>query len=237
MRNERRWLDGWAGVCRSRVSCQAYGLNAVRGMSCGTPQERHDPCRERGAPDNATVPLRFYGRASTVRECAGSHTLRRSKPCPHSSRRFLPRPPPPRSCVYRSRQPLPPALYSSPHGHWDTSSVPRRGLPPCRWSWPRQRPPLGNRGVIPTDPRLLRGAARLLRAAQLLRTAPGVLRRQPPGYYPAPQAYYRPALAYAPPMPRFYAQPRGYYAPRTSYSGSYGAQGFSRSGGFAYRRR
>jgi hypothetical protein len=59
----------------------------------------------------------------------------------------------------------------------------------------------------------------------------------PPGYYAAPQAYYRPALAYAPPMPRFYAQPRGYYAPRTSYSGSYGAQVFYRSGGFAYRRR
>jgi hypothetical protein len=59
----------------------------------------------------------------------------------------------------------------------------------------------------------------------------------PAGYYPAPQTYYRPALAYAPPMPRYYAQSRGYYGPRTSYSGSYGAQGFSRAGGFAYRRR
>ena len=59
----------------------------------------------------------------------------------------------------------------------------------------------------------------------------------PPGYYPAPQAQYRPARAYAPPMPRFYAPTRGYYAPRASYSGSHGAQGSYRSGGFAYRRR
>jgi hypothetical protein len=59
----------------------------------------------------------------------------------------------------------------------------------------------------------------------------------PPGYYPAPQAYYRPARAYAPPMSRFYAPTRGYYAPRASYSGSHGAQGSYRSGGFAYRRR
>jgi hypothetical protein len=66
---------------------------------------------------------------------------------------------------------------------------------------------------------------------------PPVYYAQPSGYYPAPQAYYRPTLAYAPPMPRFYAQPRGYYAPRTPYSGSYGAQVFSRSGGIAYRRR
>jgi hypothetical protein len=58
-----------------------------------------------------------------------------------------------------------------------------------------------------------------------------------PGYYPAPQAYYRPALAYAPPVPQFYPQQRGYYAPRTAYSGSYGAQAFYRSGGFAYRHR
>jgi hypothetical protein len=57
------------------------------------------------------------------------------------------------------------------------------------------------------------------------------------GYYPAPQAYYRPALAYAPPMPRFYAPTHGYYGPRASYAGSYGAQVFYRSGGFAYRRR
>ncbi len=72
---------------------------------------------------------------------------------------------------------------------------------------------------------------------------------QPPGYYPqpspyyaAPQAYYRPALAYARPMPQFYSQPRGFYASRTPYSrtpysGSYGAGGLRRSGGFAYRRR
>jgi hypothetical protein len=59
----------------------------------------------------------------------------------------------------------------------------------------------------------------------------------PAGYYAPPQAYYRPAPAYASPMPRYYAQPRGYYPPRTSYSGSDGAQVFSRSGGFAYRRR
>ena len=59
----------------------------------------------------------------------------------------------------------------------------------------------------------------------------------PPAYYPAPQAYYRPVLAYVPPMPRFYAPTRGYYAPRASHSGSYGAQVFYRSGGFAYRRR
>ena len=57
------------------------------------------------------------------------------------------------------------------------------------------------------------------------------------GYYPAPQAYYRPALAYAAPMPRFYAPTHGYYGPRASYAGSYGAQVFYRSGGFAYRRR
>jgi hypothetical protein len=60
---------------------------------------------------------------------------------------------------------------------------------------------------------------------------------QPSRYYAAPQAYYRPALAYARPMPQFYAQPRGFYAPRTPYSGSYGAGGFRRSGGFSYRRR
>ncbi len=66
---------------------------------------------------------------------------------------------------------------------------------------------------------------------------PPVYYAPPPAYYPAPQAYYRPALAYASPMPRYYAQPRGYYAPRTPYPGSYGAQGFYRSGGFVYRRR
>jgi hypothetical protein len=66
---------------------------------------------------------------------------------------------------------------------------------------------------------------------------PPVYYGPPQGYYSVPQAYYRPALAYAPPMPRSYAQTRGYYAPRTSYSGSYGAQAFYRSGGFAYRRR
>jgi hypothetical protein len=59
----------------------------------------------------------------------------------------------------------------------------------------------------------------------------------PQGYYAAPQAYYRPALAYAPAMPRYYSQPRGYYASRAPYPGSYGAQSFYRSGGFAYRRR
>jgi hypothetical protein len=66
---------------------------------------------------------------------------------------------------------------------------------------------------------------------------PPVYYGPPQGYYSAPQAYYRPALAYAPPMPRYYAQTRGYNARRTPYSGSYGAQGFYRSGGFAYRRR
>jgi hypothetical protein len=65
---------------------------------------------------------------------------------------------------------------------------------------------------------------------------PPVYYGPPQGYYSAPQAYYRPALAYAPAMPRYYAQTRGYYASRP-YAGSYGAVGFYRSGGFAYRRR
>ena len=66
--------------------------------------------------------------------------------------------------------------------------------------------------------------------------APGYYAR-PPGYYYAPQPYYRPALAYAPPMPRSYPQPHSYYAARAPYYGSHGANVYPRSGGFAYHRR
>jgi len=55
-----------------------------------------------------------------------------------------------------------------------------------------------------------------------------------PGYYPP--AYYRPALSYGPAMPA-YAPPRGYYPSRPSYYGPYGGRGYSRAGGYSYRRR
>ena len=56
----------------------------------------------------------------------------------------------------------------------------------------------------------------------------------PPGYYPP--AYYRPALSYGPAMPP-YASRRGYYPSRSSYYGAYGGRGYSRVGGYGYRRR
>ena len=95
-------------------------------------------------------------------------------------RRFLPRPPPARSCVCRSHQPRPPALSSSPHGHWRTSLGPgRQACHPAAGGGRGSGLRWATRGVLPTEPRLLRGATRLLRAAQLLRTAPGVLRATP----------------------------------------------------------
>jgi hypothetical protein len=57
-----------------------------------------------------------------------------------------------------------------------------------------------------------------------------------PGYSPAPGAYRGSNFAYARPAPAFQQAPRGYYAPAMRYSGLHGAQLFSRSRGFGYRR-
>src|ERR1039457_7327804 len=76
------------------------------------------------AYENATVPLRFKGSASTVRHCLVSTTTERSKLCPYANRRLLPRQLPLHSFACRSSQPLRPALYCSVHWHWVGTHTP-----------------------------------------------------------------------------------------------------------------